>query len=247
MPWEVRSAEPMLRGRNLTRTFGEGALENLALDDVSLDLYAGQAILIMGPSGSGKSTLLALLSGLLRPSAGAVIALGNDLWALSDRERHDFRLRFCGFVFQGFNLFPAMSARQQLEMVLRLGELAGAAEARRRAEDLLSLLDLGDKADLRPRELSGGEKQRVAVARALIKNPSLFFADEPTASLDWGHGSQVVQLLCEAAHERQACVFMVSHDPRLRTCADRIFELEDGRLRQSEDGPDRHLDESSVP
>src|SRR5207253_5906458 len=103
--------------------------------------------------------------------------------------------------------------------------------------ELLALLGLGDKTQRRPAELSGGEKQRVAVARALIKNPPLFFADEPTASLDWARGSQVVQLLCDAAHERNAGVFMVSHDPRLLSCADRVCELDDGRLRESEGGP----------
>jgi putative ABC transport system ATP-binding protein len=230
--------ETILQGRHLTRTFGEGALENRALDDVSLDLHAGEVLLLMGPSGSGKSTLLAVLAGLLPPNSGRVTALGQDLWALSDRARQEFRLRHCGFVFQGFNLFPPMSARQQIEIVLRLGERTAAGEARRRADELLDLLGLADKAHLRPAEMSGGEKQRVAVARALIKEPTLLFADEPTASLDWGRGRQVVQLLCDAAHQRQAGVFMVSHDPRLRSCADRVYELEDGRLRESEAGPD---------
>src|SRR5439155_237031 len=132
-------------------------------------------------------------------------------------------------------LFPAMSARQQLEMVLRLGERAPLAEARRRADELLDLFGLGDKADLHPAEMSGGEKQRVAVARALIKNPQLLFADEPTASLDWARGSQVVQQLCDAAHERNACLLMVSHDPRVRSCANRVYNLDDGRLRDAED------------
>ncbi len=188
----------------------------------------------MGPSGSGKSTLLAILAGLLPPTSGKVIALGKDLWAMSDRERQEFRLQHCGFVFQGFNLFPAMSARQQLEMVLRLGELTAAAEAHQRADELLDLLGLRDRAHLRPAEMSGGEKQRVAVARALIKDPKFLFADEPTASLDWSRGSQVVQLLTDAAHQRQACVFIVSHDSRLRACVDRVYDLEDGKLHEAE-------------
>jgi len=228
------SGVPLLAGRHLSRIFGEGATSNCAIEDVSMEVYPGEAFLLMGPSGSGKSTLLAILGGLLRPTGGLVTALGQDLWAMSGRERHRFRLRHCGFIFQGFNLFPAMSARQQLEMVLRLGEQISAEEAALRTNKLLALLDLRDKAHLRPVELSGGEKQRVAVARALIKNPSLIFADEPTASLDWTHGSQVVQLLCEAAHARGACVFMVSHDPRLHAFAERVYVLEDGRLRDSE-------------
>src|SRR5207237_1582999 len=202
--------------------------------DVSLELRAGQAVLLMGPSGSGKSTLIALLGGLLRPSEGQVTALGQDLWTMSDRARQEFRLRYCGFVFQGFNLFPTMSARRQLEMVLQFGERASAAQARRRAEELLALVGLPDKAGLLPAELSGGQKQLVAIARALVKDPALFFADEPTASLDWEHGKHVVQLLCDAAHQRQACLLMVSHDPRLRSCADRVYYLEDGRLSEKE-------------
>jgi putative ABC transport system ATP-binding protein len=228
----------LVKGEYLTRTFGKGALTHRALDNVSLELHEGEVLLLMGPSGSGKSTLLAILAGLLPPTDGRVLALGQDLWAMSDRQRHEFRLRHCGFVFQGFNLFPAMSALQQLEMVLRLGELTMSGEARRRAQELLDALGIGDKAQLRPEQLSGGEKQRVAVARALIKNPRLFFADEPTASLDWARGREVVEQLREAAHERQAAVFMVSHDPRLRSCADRVYELEDGHLRESETEPD---------
>jgi len=161
--------------------------------------------------------------------------MGEDLWAMSERDRQEFRLRNCGFVFQGFNLFPAMSARQQLEMVLRLGERAPISEARRRADELLNLIGIGDKAGLRPAEMSGGEQQRVAIARALIKNPRLLFADEPTASLDWARGSQVVQQLCDAAHKRNACLLMVSHDPRVRSCADRVYNLDDGRLLEAED------------
>src|SRR5947209_17649395 len=117
MSQDRQPAGPALEGRKLTRTFGEGSTLTRAIDDVSLELHAGQAVVLMGPSGSGKSTLLALLSGLLAPTSGQVIALGQDLWALSEKERQEFRLRHCGFVFQGFNLFPAMSARQQLEMV----------------------------------------------------------------------------------------------------------------------------------
>jgi putative ABC transport system ATP-binding protein len=233
-----RPDELILQGRGLAKTFGQGRTLTRAVDNVSIDLYAAQVAVLMGPSGSGKSTLLALLLGLLPPTAGRVIALGQDLWALSDQQRQEFRLRYCGFVFQGSNLFPAMSARQQIEMVLRLGDLVPAREARRRAEELLDLLELRDKAHLRPLELSGGEKQRIALARALIKNPAFIFADEPTASLDWVRGSQVVELLCEAARRRNACVFIVSHDPRLRSRADRVYNLDDGRLRDTEDEPD---------
>src|SRR5262249_61316913 len=122
------------------RTFGDGETRAVALDHVTLDLYAGQISLLMGPSGSGKSTLLAVLSGLLRPDSGKVMALGTDLWNLPEREQEEFRLRHCGFIFQGYNLFPALTARQQLEMVLRWGQGASAKEARRKTDEMLSLL-----------------------------------------------------------------------------------------------------------
>ncbi len=229
-----------LRGLHLTRSFGEGDMRTVALDDVSLDIPPGQMTLLMGPSGSGKSTLLAVLSGLLRPDNGQVHALGQDIWAMSDAERERFRLAHCGFIFQGYNLFAALTARQQLEMVLRWGEGATSREARRRADEMLTLLGLGRRAHLRPIELSGGEKQRVAIGRALIKEPQLCFADEPTSALDWAHGEQVVELLRNAAHDRGATVLVVAHDPRIIRYADRVFYLEDGRLQDSEEEPSGH-------
>jgi putative ABC transport system ATP-binding protein len=225
---------PTLQGRGLTRTFGEGEVKATALDGVSLEMYPGQISLLMGPSGSGKSTLLAILSGLLRPTSGHVLSLDEDLWKMTDRQRERFRLRYCGFIFQGYNLFPALSARQQLEMVLRWGEGAPYREARRRASEMLSLLGLGKKAHLRPAEMSGGEKQRVAIGRALIKEPMFCFADEPTSALDWAHGEQVVELLRAAAHERGSTILIVAHDHRVIPYADRLFYLEDGTLKDPE-------------
>ncbi len=226
-----------LRGLHLTRSFGQGDMKTVALDDVSLDIPAGQMTLLMGPSGSGKSTLLAVLSGLLHPDSGQVLALGQDLWAMSDSQRERFRLRHCGFIFQGYNLFAALTARQQLEMVLRWGEGTSSREARRRADEMLTLLGLARRAHLRPTELSGGEKQRVAIGRALIKDPQFCFADEPTSALDWAHGEQVVELLRNAAHDRGATVLVVAHDPRIIRYADHVFYLEDGRLQDPEDEP----------
>ena len=224
-----------LLGTHLTRTFGQGETKAVAVNDVSLALEAGQVALLMGPSGSGKSTLLAVLSGLLHPDSGQVLALGRDLWAMSDWERERFRLKHFGFIFQGYNLFAALNARQQLEMVVRWGEGASGREARRRADEMLALLGLARKAHLRPAQLSGGEKQRVAIGRALIKNPEFCFADEPTSALDWAHGEQVVELLRAAAHERGGTVLIVAHDSRIIPFVDRIFSLEDGVLREGED------------
>jgi putative ABC transport system ATP-binding protein len=222
--------KPTLVGQRLTRTFGKGETLTTALCEVSLDLYPGQFCLLMGPSGSGKSTLLAVLSGLLRPDSGRVLALDQDLWQMSDRDRERFRLAHYGFIFQGYNLFPALSARQQLELVLRWGEGLSGRAARKRAEQTLALLGLAKKARLRPDQLSGGEKQRVAIGRALIKEPAFCFADEPTSSLDWAHGEQVIELLRNAAHDREATILVVAHDARIIPYADRVVHLEDGCL-----------------
>jgi putative ABC transport system ATP-binding protein len=232
---------PALQGVHLTRSFGQGETKTTVLHEVSIELYSGQITLLMGPSGSGKSTLLAILSGLLSPDNGKVMALGHDLWAMSDSERERFRLQHCGFIFQGYNLFNALTARQQLEMVVRWGEGGSARDARRRAAEILSLLGLAKKAHLRPTELSGGEKQRVAIGRALIKDPNFCFADEPTSALDWSAGQHVIELLRSAAHDRGATVLVVAHDSRIIEHVDRVVYMEDGRLRQNhESEPELH-------
>jgi putative ABC transport system ATP-binding protein len=222
--------EPALIAHHLERSFGTGEAAARALRDVSLELLPGQVLLLMGPSGSGKSTLLAVLSGLLRPDRGEVKILGEDLWRMSEPARERFRQRHFGFVFQGFNLFPSLTAREQLEMVVRWSEGASRREARRRVAEMLDQLGLGRRADVRADRLSGGEKQRVAVGRALLKRPQFCFADEPTGSLDWGHGEQVIRLMHSAGHERGAVLFLVGHDPRLMPYADRVLHLVDGRL-----------------
>jgi putative ABC transport system ATP-binding protein len=223
-----------LEGRQLTHSFGQGAGRTVVLRDASLELRKGQMLLVMGPSGSGKSTLLALLSGLLKPESGQVVSLGQELWGLSASRRKLFRQRHFGFIFQGYNLFPALTALEQLEIVLRWGEGTSAQEARRRAAETLELLGLGGKTHLRPAQLSGGEKQRVAIGRALIKQPEICFADEPTAALDWSHGRQVVELLRAAASDERASVFIVSHDARIAPYADLVVQLEEGKLNTLE-------------
>jgi putative ABC transport system ATP-binding protein len=223
----------VLQSHHLGRTFDQGSgIVTCVLQDVSLQLHEGEVALLMGPSGSGKSTLLAVLSGLLRPTHGQVVTLGQDFWAQCDVEQERFRQRHFGFVFQGYNLLPALTARQQLEMVLRWAAGTPAREARQRAERILGLLGLGAKTHLRPAQLSGGEKQRVAIGRALVMEPDFCFADEPTSALDWAHGEGVIQLLQQAARERGTTVLVVSHDARLLPYADRSFHLEDGRLTE---------------
>jgi putative ABC transport system ATP-binding protein len=217
----LRRGDTALVGSGLTRSFGSGGSRSFALKGVDVELRQGELNLLMGPSGSGKSTLLAVLSGLLRPDSGAVGAMGRDVWGMSEDEMEGFRLRHCSYIFQGYK---GCSNR----------------DARKRADHVLSQLGMSKKADLRPAQLSGGEKQRVAIGRALVKNPSFVFADEPTAALDWENGQQVIRLLTENARERGAMVLVVTHDPRLIPFADRVFELNDGQL-SNEGKPERVL------
>lgn len=225
---------PVLQGHQLFRAFGTGAERTVALDSTSINLYPGQFTLLMGPSGSGKSTLLAILSALLPPDSGQVIVEGRDIWSMSDVERERMRGVHFGFVFQGYNLFPALNARQQLEIVLRWGQQVPAREARKRSIAILERLGLGKKLHLRPNQMSGGEKQRVAIARALVKHPRICFADEPTSNLDWAHGENVVRLLKEMVNEINLSLLVVTHDHRLEPFADRILNLEDGHLQERE-------------
>lgn len=222
-------AQVVLSGRDLTKSFRSGRIETPILRGLSLDVLAGELTLVSGPSGCGKSTLLALLSGLLRPDAGEVEALGERIWTLDERALERFRLQHTGFVFQGFNLFGALSAVEQV--MLPLGELGfSRSEARQRALVALSEVGLEPRAHLRPAEMSGGEKQRVALARALAKNPKLLFADEPTSALDAANGQMVIDLLHRLARSRGAAVLCVSHDPRVVAHADRLLHMEDGRM-----------------
>ncbi len=218
-----------LEARGLTKSYLIGKNLQPVLQGVDFNAYHGQVTMVMGPSGSGKSTLVAALSGLLRPDAGEVIALGESLWQKQRREIDQFRLDHCGFIFQGFNLFPALDATQQVMQVLKYCGV-DKQEARRRAESTLQSVGLGARLNQRPAELSGGENQRVAIARALAKAPSLIFADEPTSALDSKNGQVVIQLLHEAAKARGAAIIVVTHDPRLEVHADRLIRMEDGHI-----------------
>jgi putative ABC transport system ATP-binding protein len=245
VPNVLRRGTPALTGSDLSRSFGTGETMSHALKGVSVALRQGEVNLLMGPSGSGKSTLLAVLSGLLRPDGGAVGALGRDVWRMSEDEMEQFRLRHCSYIFQGYNLFPALTAREQLEIVLKWGEGCSSREARQRADHVLGQLGMSNKAHLRPAQMSGGEKQRVAIGRALVKNPTFVFADEPTAALDWDNGRQVIDLLTQNARERGAMVLVVTHDPRLVKYADRVFELADGQM-QNEGSPSQSMSREDV-
>lgn len=211
------------------KRYGTGVQRVDALHPVSLSLRPGELVMITGPSGSGKSTLLAIISGLLSPDAGVVEALGRPLQVMSADQRDRFRLAHSGFIFQGFHLLPALTASEQVEIVLRqLG--VSAREARSRAIQALEAVGLGRRLGNRPGEMSGGEKQRVAIARALAKRPALIFADEPTSALDSENGRQIAGLLRAQAQASGATVVCVTHDARLTDLADRVLRMEDGRV-----------------
>ena len=215
---------------NVTRRFGSGATEVVAVKDISLTVAPGEVVLIMGPSGSGKTTLLSMVGGLLKPSEGRIQIGQDDLTRLDEHSLPTVRLRRIGFIFQDFNLLSALSV---LDNVALVGQLAGLArkEARGRARELLEELGLGHRLSFLPEKLSGGEKQRVAIARALVNAPDLILADEPTANLDSHHGYETIRLLRRIAKGENRSVIIVSHDQRIRDIADRVLWLEDGQFK----------------
>jgi putative ABC transport system ATP-binding protein len=219
--------------QGLSKRFKTGRTHIDVLRDVDFEATPGRLTMVMGPSGSGKSTLIAALSGLLRPDQGQVTVLGEDLWSRRPAKIDRFRLDHCGFIFQGFNLFPALTALEQVATVLRYKGLKRRA-ARERAIEALTEVGLSNRLNNRPDALSGGEKQRVAIARALAKDPAIVFADEPTSALDGESGQVVVRMLRRAATEHGAAVICVTHDPRLEQYADRLVRLEDGRILSDE-------------
>ncbi|MDP5279863.1 ABC transporter ATP-binding protein [Sphingomonas sp. DG1-23] len=224
-----------LAGHAISKSLGKGRARSQVLTSVDFTARRGEITMLTGPSGSGKSTLLAILSGLLLPDSGSVQALGIELGSLSTAQCDRFRLRNCGFVFQGFNLSPALAAWQQVAIVLRCTGMSASA-ARTRAEAALDSVGLGARVNQKPSELSGGEQQRVAIARAIAKDPMLLFADEPTSALDRENGEAVIRLLEQAAGQRGAAIICVTHDQRLESYAHRLVRMEDGRI-QAPDAP----------
>jgi putative ABC transport system ATP-binding protein len=219
----------MIAVRNVHKVFRQGEAEVRALNGVSLDVAAGDFISIMGPSGSGKSTLLHLIGGLDGPSTGEIAIAGTSLTRLGDDELTVFRRRKIGFVFQFFNLLPAYSAEENVALPLLLDGRRG-REARERAVVALDQVGLSHRRHHRPDELSGGEMQRVAVARALVIDPLLLLADEPTGNLDTRTGEHVLDLMTAANRSRSCTVVLVTHDPRAAAHARRVITLGDGRL-----------------
>jgi putative ABC transport system ATP-binding protein len=224
-------ASSLILLRDVSKTYGSGEATVHAVDRVNLTAQAGEFVLLLGPSGAGKTTLLSLIGGLVRPTSGAILVAGVDICHLAPTALAHFRLRQIGFVFQFFQLFAALTARENVEVTLRLGGYPPRA-ARREAEALLSRFGLAHRLKHLPAQLSGGEKQRVALARALALQPPIIIADEPTGSLDSRTGEEVIRLLRQLSDQEGRTVIVASHDPRLIPVATRVLHCEDGRLQE---------------
>jgi putative ABC transport system ATP-binding protein len=221
--------------RNVVRQYRIGGQDVRALDGVSLQFSGGEFVSIVGPSGAGKSTLLHLLGALDSPDSGSITFDGDEIGHLSDEQRSQFRHRRVGFVFQFFNLLPTLSAWENVA-VPKLLDGVRLGKVRSDAVRLLDRVGLGDRTQHRPAELSGGQMQRVAVARALMMNPSLILADEPTGNLDSATGTSILELLAEVAHVEggSRLVVMVTHNPDAAATTDRVITLQDGRVGSDE-------------
>jgi putative ABC transport system ATP-binding protein len=228
--------QPVLEAHDVVKELGHGAGKVMALRGVSLTLVPGELTLLMGPSGSGKTTLLSILGCILAPTAGTIRIDGLDTEGRSPEELADLRRRHIGFIFQSYNLFPTLTALENVRIALDVrGEKGYAAAAR--AEEVLRDVGLGHRLMNFPGHLSGGEQQRVAVARAIAGAPSIVLADEPTAALDGENGHAVMALLARIAKEQQRSVLAVTHDPRTLGYADRVVRIEDGRIVGEERRP----------
>jgi putative ABC transport system ATP-binding protein len=220
----------LLEAREVSRIYQMGSTQVAALDGVSASVAEGEFIALLGTSGSGKSTLLNLFGGLDRPSAGEIVYEGRSLAPLSKREMARYRRRAVGMIFQNFNLIPAMTAAENVELALAFGKVRGRERAER-AHELLSRVGLGERAAHRPSELSGGEQQRVAIARALANRPRVLLADEPTGNLDSTRAHELLALLRDMVASDRLTVLMVTHDRELAArFADRTISLKDGKV-----------------
>lgn len=220
-------SQPIIQAQELTREIETGETTLTILKEISLQVSAGESIAVVGASGSGKSTLLGLLAGLDEPTQGTVFLDGQDIFKLDEDERAVLRGRLLGFMFQSFQLLPALTA---LENVMLPLELSGESQARDAAVNWLTRVGLEKRAKHYPRQLSGGEQQRVAIARAFVTQPKLLFADEPTGNLDAATGSQIIDLMFELNREQGTTLVLVTHDEKLTERCARIVKLEAGRM-----------------
>jgi putative ABC transport system ATP-binding protein len=222
-------SEPIIQTRDLTKEFVRDQFHVIALKDANIEVQKGEFVALMGPSGSGKSTLLHLIAAMDRPTDGEILVLGENLRALSDREIAHWRNVHIGFVFQGFNLIPVLTAIENVELPLKLTSL-NKKERMEHATTALQLVGLGDRLKHLPRQLSGGQEQRVAIARAIVTDPDLILADEPTGNLDATSATEVLSLLSRLNKEFGKTIVMVTLDPHAARFATRIRHLEKGEL-----------------
>ena len=225
----------LLEAKGLKKTYRMGKILVPALQGITFDVAEGEFVAVFGPSGSGKSTLLHLLGGLDRPDEGEVSVDGISFSTLNDNTLAEVRLRKIGFVFQFFNLLPRLTALRNVELPLTLADLPE-KESIKKAEDMLKLVGLEDRMNHRPSEMSGGEQQRVAMARALITDPKIVLADEPTGNLDTSTGGEIVQLMKHLNREKGQTFVVVTHDPAIAETADRIIYLKDGMIQKVNEG-----------
>ena len=226
----IKNASIAVEAKDIDYTYGNGSAQRQILNGNNFTLMAGEIVVMTGPSGSGKTTLLTLIGALRAIQGGSLQVLGQSLGELSSVQRQQLRKNI-GFIFQDHNLFESMTARQTLELAMQLFRERYSAEDKKLVpESMLSQLGLEERIESLPGNLSTGQKQRVAIGRALINNPRLVLADEPTAALDKGSGERVMQLLRQRADEEQASILIVTHDPRILEFADRVIEMMDGRI-----------------
>jgi putative ABC transport system ATP-binding protein len=228
-------AETVVSCRGVTKEYGAGDTKTLALRGADLSLYAGELSLVVGPSGCGKTTLISIVAGLLEPTAGSVTVLGTPLSQLGGRKLVEFRKQNIGFVFQQYNLLPALTAAENAAVPLIIAGWRR-AKAFARAREVLVSVGLAHRVDAYPAQLSSGQQQRVAIARALIHEPRLLVCDEPTAALDAGAGHTVMELLGKVAVQPDRAVIVVTHDNRIYAFGDRIVRMSDGRVERIDEG-----------
>ena len=222
-----------VRARGIVKSFGIGETQTTVLKGIDLDIYLGELLLLVGESGGGKTTLLSAIAGILDIDAGDIDVLGVPLSALPAGKRTTFRGQTMGFIYQQFNLLPALTAAENVAVPLLIQKV-GRADALRRARVMLNRVGLGDRTDFLPKNLSGGQQQRVAIARALVNEPRLLICDEPTAALDGPNGQRIMELLREVGRSPDRCVIVVTHDSRIFRFGDRMASLTDGRITSIE-------------
>lgn len=223
----------VIESKNISRRFGSGDTEVIALDNISMEIEEGEFTAIIGPSGSGKTTLLQLIGGLDNPDSGSITLSGSNIAEMSGNQLSDFRRDHIGFIFQAYNLIPVLSAEENIEYIMLLQGIAS-SERKKRVQEMLSIVGLDGLAERRPAQLSGGQQQRVAVARAMASNPDIILADEPTANLDSKTGIALLEVMRELNRAHNVTFVFSTHDEKIMDRATRLIHLSDGKIQRDE-------------